>query len=93
MGHLWPQRILGIGIGQQRQDGQKHLGNGEGRTPGPLQNIEADHSALIDIGVIDLGGETDLGGLEGVITGKVDADTEDTATKGTFGRSHDHTSP
>jgi hypothetical protein len=43
--------------------------------------------------MIDFGGEADFGGLEGIVGGKVDTDTEDTAGKGTVGRSHNHALP
>jgi hypothetical protein len=43
--------------------------------------------------MVDLGGETDLGWLEGIITGEMDADAEDTATERALGGSHDHTLP
>jgi len=43
--------------------------------------------------MVDLGGETDLGWLEGIITGEMDADAEDTATEGALGGSHDHALP
>jgi hypothetical protein len=93
IGHLWPQRIIGIGIRQQGQNGQKYLRNGEGRTPGAFQNVQTDDPTLVHIRVIDFGGETDLGGLEGIVGGEVDTDTEDPATKGTLGRSHNHPFP
>jgi hypothetical protein len=43
--------------------------------------------------VIDFGGETDFGGLEGIVGGKVDTDTEDTAGKGTVRGAHNHALP
>ena len=43
--------------------------------------------------MIDFGCETDLGGLEGIVGGEVDADAEDTAGKGAVGRSHNHALP
>jgi len=93
MGDLGPQGVFGIGVGQKGEDRQEYFGNREGRTPGAFQNVEANHPALVHIRVIDFGGEADLGGLEGVVGGEVDTDTEDSATKGTLGRAHNHALP
>ena len=42
------------------------------------QNIETDGTVCIDVGVVDLGREADLGGLEGIIGWEGDGEEEDT---------------
>lgn len=39
VGNLRHQRIIRVGVRQQRADRQKHLGDGEGRRPLVLQDI------------------------------------------------------
>jgi hypothetical protein len=41
------------------------------------ENVQANRSVGIDVGVVDLGREADLGGLEGVIGGEGDRKEED----------------
>ena len=72
MGHLGPQGIIGIGISKKRQDGQEHLGNGKSWRPLLLQDVQADDAAGIHIWMIDLRCKGDLGGLKGIVGGKVD---------------------
>lgn len=53
--------------------------NGESRTPLVSQDVQADAAVRVDVGVVDAGGEVDLGGLEGVVGREVDGKEEDTA--------------
>lgn len=48
------------------------LGDGESRAPLVSQNIQADASVRVDIGVVDASGEVDLRGLEGIVGWEVD---------------------
>ena len=91
--HLGPQRVIGIRVGQERQDGQKHLRNSQGRTPLILEDIQANHAILVDIRMIDARREIDLGGLKGIVSGEVDGEAEDAARERTVGGSHDSTGP
>lgn len=46
------------------------------------QDVEADRAVGIDVGVVDLGREADLRGLEGVVCGERDRQEEDAAGVG-----------
>lgn len=93
MGHLRPQGIVGIGIGQEGQNRQQDLGNGQRRGPLILENIQADDAAGIDIRMIDLRHKGDLGGLKGVVGGEVDVHLEDTAGERGITGPHDDAGP
>lgn len=43
------------------------------------ENVQTDAAVAVDVGVVDAGGEVDLGRLEGVVCGEVDGEEEDTA--------------
>jgi hypothetical protein len=43
------------------------------------ENVQTDTAVAVDVGVVDAGGEVDLGGLERVVCGEVDGEEEDTA--------------
>jgi hypothetical protein len=43
------------------------------------QNVQADAAIGVDVGVVDAGGEVDLGRLEGIVCREVDGQEEDTA--------------
>ena len=43
------------------------------------ENVQTDTAVAVDVGVVDAGGEVDLGRLEGVVCGEVDGEEEDTA--------------
>ena len=60
------------------------FGNGQGRAPLITQNVQADAPIRVDVGVIDTGGEVDLGRLEGVVGGKVYRKEEDSTRVWTF---------
>ena len=47
-----------------------------------LEDIEADGGFDLDLGVVDLGGERDLGRLEGVIGREDDREEEDATSVG-----------
>ena len=93
MGHLGPQRIIGIGIGQQGQDGQQDLGNGQRRAPLILENVQADDATGIHIGMIDLRHKGDLRGLKGIIGGEVDVHLKDSAGERGITGPHDDAGP
>ncbi len=93
MGNLWNEGIARVRVRQERQNAEEHLGDTEGGAPLGLQNIKADTAGCVDIRMIDLGLEGDNRGLERVVRGEVDAQTEDTAVKGGIGGSEDHCVP
>lgn len=43
------------------------------------QDVQTNAAVGVDVGVVDAGGEVDLGGLEGVVGGEVDGKEEDTS--------------
>lgn len=55
------------------------LADGERRAPLVSQNVQADASVRVDVGVVDAGGEVDLRGLEGVVGGEVNREEENAA--------------
>lgn len=46
------------------------LRDGQSRAPLFPQNVQADRAVGVDVRVVDLGGERNLGGLEGVVGGE-----------------------
>jgi hypothetical protein len=53
--------------------------DGQSGTPLISKNVQADAAVAVDVGVVDAGGEVDLGRLEGVVCGEMDGEEEDTA--------------
>ena len=47
------QAITGVAVCEQRADGQQDLGDGEGRTPVVLQDVQTDHPLAVDVAVVD----------------------------------------
>lgn len=65
----------------------------EGRWPLIFEDVQADGSILVDVGVVDPGNEVNLGWFEGVVGGEVDVQEEHTtAVWGVIG-SHDCSLP
>lgn len=53
--------------------------DGQGRRPLVSQDVKTDASVAVDVGVVDTGGEVDLGRLEGVVCWEVDGEEENTS--------------
>jgi len=68
LGH---QRVVGVGVAQERADGQQNLADGESRRPLGSENVQADAAVRVDVRVVDLGSEAHLGRLERVVSGEV----------------------
>lgn len=51
--------------------------NGQRRTPLIPQNVQTDRPIRVDVGVVDLRREADLGRLEGVVGGEGNREEED----------------
>lgn len=51
----------------------------ESGTPLVSQNVQADAAVGVDVGMVNTGGEVDLGGLERVVCREVDGQEEDAA--------------
>ena len=61
------QRVGGVAVAEEAADGEEDLGDGEGRGPLVLQDVEADHSLGVDVAVVDASPELDLWRLERVL--------------------------
>lgn len=93
VGNLGHERVIGIWVGQHGADREQHLGDGERWAPLVPENVETDAAVAVDVGVVDLGGEGNLGGLEGVVGRESDGEEEDTAgVRGVTG-AHDRCLP
>ena len=42
-----------VTVSEQGADGQQHLGDGEGRAPVVLQDVQTDHPLAVDVAVVD----------------------------------------
>ena len=73
------QRVIWVRVRQQGADREEHLGDGKGRRPLVLENIKADATVRVDVGVVDPGGELHLGRLEGVVGRERDVQEKQTA--------------
>ena len=88
-GDVGDERVVGVGVGEERADGEEDLGDGESGRPGLLEDVETDRAVGVDVGVEDASGEGELGRLEGVVGGEVDAEEEDSSVVGRALGSHD----
>lgn len=82
MSSLRVERVIRIGVSQQRRDREQHTRDGECGAPLVLEDVQADGAVPVDVGVEHAGGEADLGGLEGVVGREVDGEEEETAGVG-----------
>ena len=83
------KRIIWVGVAEEGADGQQNFRNGESRTPLVLQDVQADATVRVDIGVVNTGREVTLWGLERVVGGEVDVQEVDSARVGRLIRSLD----
>ncbi|KAJ1101946.1 hypothetical protein NDU88_007008 [Pleurodeles waltl] len=49
-----------VAVCEQRADGEQDLGDGQGRAPVVLQDVQADHPLAVDVTVVDPRPERDL---------------------------------
>ena len=70
------QGISRVAVTKERGDAEQHLGDGEGRAPLVLQDVQADNSLGVDVAVVDPGLEGDLGWFEWVVLREVDVKEE-----------------
>ena len=52
--NLRHQRVVGVGVGQQRADREQDLGDRQRGAPLVLEDVEADAALAVDVGVVDL---------------------------------------
>ena len=62
-----------------RCEDRRTFGNRQSRTPLIPQDVQTDGTVGVDVRVVDLGREGDLGGLEGVVGREGDREEEDAA--------------
>ena len=89
VGDLGHQRIIGVGVGEQRADGEKDLGDGERGRPLVLEDVEADGAVAVDVSMVNFSREGDLGGLEGVVGRELNVQEEHTLVVGRVLGAHD----
>jgi len=93
VGDLRHERIIGIGVSQQRADREKNLRDGQSRRPLILQDVKADATIAVDIHMVDLRSESKLRWLERVIGREMNVQEENTLmVRGVLG-SHDRSLP
>jgi len=47
------QRVARVAVGEEGADGEKHFGDGEGRGPVVLEDVQTDGALTVDVAVID----------------------------------------
>jgi hypothetical protein len=93
MGNLGDQRVVRVRIRQHRADGQKNFRDGQSRAPLVSQNVQADATVRVDVGVVDAGSEVDLRRLERVVGREVNREEKDTARVWGVAGSHNSSLP
>lgn len=66
------QRVVRVGVREQRADRQQHLRDGQRGAPLVFQDVQADAAVGVDVAVIDARREVHLGRLERVVGREVD---------------------
>ena len=66
LGDVLSQGVFWVGGAEESLDGEEHCADLQGRAPFVFEDIEADATELVDVGVVDLGQETNLGDGGGV---------------------------
>ena len=81
--------VLEVRVGHQGLDGEEDRSDLESGTPLVLQDIEADTAELVNVGVVDLSSEKDLGRSHGVVFGEEELAVEETTFERSAGRATD----
>ena len=89
LGNFGYERVVGIGVGEQRANGQQHFGNGERRRPFVLENVEADGAVAVNVAMVDARAKDDFGALEWIFDGKGNVEKENASRVGRVFGSHD----
>jgi len=89
MGNFWHQRIVGVGVCQERAYRQQHFRNGECRAPLVLQDVKADSTIAVDVGVVQFRREVHLRRLERVVCWEVHFQEKDSPSERAVRRAHD----
>jgi hypothetical protein len=78
----WTEELVDMLVLSTNQRGSQRRNtfrDGQSRAPLVSENVQADASVGVDVGVVDTCGEVHLGRLEGVVGGEVNRKEEDTA--------------
>ena len=59
-GNAADERVGRVTVCEQGADGEQHFGDGQGRTPVLLQNVQTDGTSTVDVAVVDPGAECHL---------------------------------
>ena len=89
VGDVRHQGVVRVGVRKQRRDGEEHLAHREGGRPLVLEDVQADATVGVDVGVVDLRDELELRRLERVVRGEVDVQEEDATRVGRVVGAHD----
>lgn len=89
LGDFWDKGIIGVGVGQQRTDGEKHLGDSKCWGPLVFKDVQADGTVGVDVWMVNSSGEVHLGWLEGVVSREVNVQEEHSSREGRVLWSHD----
>ena len=87
------QGVAGVAVGEEGADGEENLGDGESWAPLVLQNVQTDDALGVDIAVVDPGAELHFRGLEGIISGEMNIQEEDSSFIDRSRRSEDGADP
>ena len=80
------QGVVQVGERHQGLDREQHRSDLQGWRPLVLEDIEADSAKLVNVGVVDLGSEEDLGWNHGVLLGQEELAVKDSALVRGLGR-------
>ena len=81
-GNLWHQGVVRVGISQKRANGQQYFRNCQRRAPLILQNVKADATVVVNVGMIDFSVKFDFRWFEGIVCRKANVEEENTYTVG-----------
>jgi hypothetical protein len=80
-GNIVGKRIVWVGCAEEGLDWEQDSSDLKSRRPLILENVEANSAELVDIGMINLGQEADLGRSHRIIIGQEQLQLEDTICK------------
>lgn len=92
-GDLGDQRVVRIGVAEEGTDGKEDFTDGEGWGPLGSQDVQADGTVGVDVGVVDLCCEGNLGWLERVVCGEVYGEEEHATLKRAVAGTHNSCLP
>ena len=70
------ERVVRVGVSEQRADREKHFRDSEGGRPLVLEDVEADGAIRVDVSMVNFRCKGDLRGLERVVRWEDDVQEE-----------------